>query len=89
MITIHDEIISDLITSARQRLEAFTGLSFIPKCIRSEPTCGVPELAWLSSYLRKDKDGTDYITTINRSLKRLQDDIVIEYVCGYAVLKKG
>jgi len=93
-----DEIISDLITSARQRLEAFTGLSFIPKTYQIEicnlagdfviPYGPVTEILGV-----EDTSGTalTYTTTINLSKLKtpVQDDIVIEYVCGYAVLPKG
>jgi hypothetical protein len=93
-----DTLIGELITSARQRLEAFTGLSFIPKTYQIEicnlagdfviPYGPVTEIVSV-----EDTSGTAlaYTTTINLSKLKtpVQDDIVIEYVCGYAVLPKG
>ena len=93
-----DVLIGELITSARQRLEAFTGLSFIPKTYQIEicnlagdfviPYGPVTEILSV-----EDTSGTalTYTTTINLSKLKtpVQDDIVIEYVCGYAVLPKG
>ena len=93
-----DEIISDLITSARQRLEAFTGLSFIPKTYQIEicnlagdfviPYGPVTEILSV-----EDTSGTAlaYTTTLNLSKLKtpVQDGIIVEYVCGSAVLPKG
>jgi len=93
-----DEIISDLITSARQRLEAFTGLSFIPKTYQIEicnlaGNFAIPYGPVTEILSVEDTSGTalTYTTTINLSKLKtpVQDDIVIEYVCGYAVLPKG
>jgi hypothetical protein len=82
-------LIGELITSARQRLEAFTGLSFIPKTYQIEicnlagdfviPYGPVTEIVSV-----EDTSGTalTYTTTINLSKLKtpVQDDIVIEYV---------
>ena len=93
-----DTLIGELITSARQRLESFTGLSFIPKTYQIEicnlagdfviPYGPVTEIVSV-----EDTSGTAlaYTTTINLSKLKtpVQDDIVIEYECGYSVLPKG
>ena len=88
-----DTLIGELITSARQRLEAFTGLSFIPKTYQIEicnlagdfviPYGPITEIVSV-----EDTSGTalTYTTTINLSKLKtpVQDDIVVEYECDGA-----
>jgi len=94
-----DIIIADLITSARQRLEAWTGLSFIPKSYKIEftnlagyfniPFGPVTEITSLK--LAEGEDELEYTTTFNnKSLKTpCYENMVMEYDAGYVTLPKG
>ena len=96
-----DALISDLITSARERLEEYTGLSFIPKVYVIEFTnlAGNFEIPFgpitAINYLR-DSEG-DSISSDNFTLSSnfsklkypLYAEMTMEYECGYAVLPKG
>lgn len=96
-----DTLISDLITSARVRLEEFTGLSFIPKTIEIEftnlagnfviPFGPVNEITSLT-YSGDDLTAiTDYTTTNNLSKLKtpLFENMIMTYEAGYETLPKG
>jgi uncharacterized phiE125 gp8 family phage protein len=96
-----DVIIEHLITSARERLEEYTGLSFIPKTWEIELTnlCGGFDIPFgpvnTIIYLRDDEG--DSISTddfdISFNGRILKDpklaNMTMKYEAGYTVLPKG
>lgn len=96
-----DTIIEELIVSARERLEEYTGLTFVPKTIEIEFTnlAGNFEIPFgpinQILYLR-DSEGDsistdDFDISLNgRVLKYpTYENMTMQYECGYAVLPKG
>jgi uncharacterized phiE125 gp8 family phage protein len=96
-----DELIDDLITSARERLEEYTGLSFIPKTYYIEftnlagnfeiPFGPVNEIIYLYDD-EGDSISTDYfdISISGRVLKSPKwENLKMQYECGYNTLPKG
>jgi uncharacterized phiE125 gp8 family phage protein len=96
-----DNIIEELIVSARERLEEYTGLSFVPKTIEIEFTnlAGGFEIPFgpvtTILYLR-DSEGDsistdDFEVSLNgRILKDPKwQNMTMQYECGYSVLPKG
>lgn len=96
-----DNIIAELIVSARQRLEEFTGESFIPKTIEIEFTnlAGNFEIPFgpvtTILYLRNSEGDSistdDFDVSLNgRILKTPKyEEMTMQYECGYTVLPKG
>ena len=96
-----DEIIDDLITSARERLEEYTGLSFIPKTWEIEFTnlAGDFEIPFgpinTIEYLRDDEGDSlssdDFKVSFNGRVLRYPkwENMTMKYESGYAVLPKG
>lgn len=96
-----DDLISDLITSARERLEEYTGLSFIPKTFEIEFTnlSGNFEIPFgpVNQILNVKDDEGDSISTDNFDISlngRLfkhpnYENMTMQYECGYANLPKG
>jgi len=96
-----DNIIAELIVSARQRLEEYTGESFVPKTMEIEFTnlAGNFEIPFgpvtTILYLR-DSEGDsistdDFTISFNgRILKTPKyEEMTMQYECGYTVLPKG
>lgn len=96
-----DALISDLITSARERLEEYTGLSFIPKTYYIEftnlagnfeiPFGPVNEITYLYDD-EGDSISTDNfdVSINNRILKYPNyENMTMQYECGYINLPKG
>ena len=99
--TDDDTLIGELITSARVRLEDYTGLSFIPKTLEIEftnlagnfviPFGPVTEITSLT-YSDEDLTAiTEYTTTNNLSKLKtpLNENMIMTYEAGYATLPKG
>jgi uncharacterized phiE125 gp8 family phage protein len=99
--TDDDTLIGELITSARVRLEDYTGLSFIPKTMEIEftnlagnfviPFGPVTEITTLT-YSDEDLTAiTEYTTTNNLSKLKtpLNENMIMTYEAGYATLPKG
>jgi len=99
--TDDDTLIGELITSARVRLEDYTGLSFIPKTMEIEftnlagnfviPFGPVTEITTLT-YSDEDLTAiTEYTTTNNLSKLKtpLYKNMIMTYEAGYATLPKG
>lgn len=96
-----DQIIADLITSARERLEDYTGLSFVPKTLEIEftnlagnfeiPFGPVNEILYL-----KDDEGDsistdDFTVSFNKRVLKSPkyENMTLQYEAGYASLPKG
>jgi uncharacterized phiE125 gp8 family phage protein len=99
--TDDDTLIGELITSARVRLEDYTGLSFIPKTMEIEftnlagnfviPFGPVNSITTLT-YSDEDLTAiTEYTTTNNLSKLKttLNENMIMTYEAGYATLPKG
>jgi len=96
-----DVLIADLIRSARERMEEFTGLSLIPKTWEIEFTnlngnFEIPFGPVLDILNLKDDEGDsistdDYSTSFNmRVLKYPKwENMTMQYEAGYVVLPKG
>lgn len=96
-----DNIIAEFIVSARQRLEEYTGESFVPKTIEIEFTnlAGNFEIPFgpVNTILfLRDSEGDsistdDFTISFNgRVLKTPKyEEMTMQYECGYAVLPKG
>ena len=94
-----DTLISELIVSARERLEEFTGLSFVPKVIEIEFTNGsgyfeIPFGPVNNIIYLKDEFGnsiTDFETSFDKRILKepTYHNMTMQYDCGYAVLPKG
>ena len=93
-----DTLITELIQSTRERLELFTGLSFIPKSYEVEltnlagyialPFCPINDITSV-----EDVNGTTLTYTTSNNLSKLktpvQANIIVTYDCGYATLPKA
>jgi hypothetical protein len=93
-----DTLIEELITSCRERLELFTGLSFVPKSYEVE-------LTNLAGYITlpfgpvnditsvTDVSGTALVYTTTNNLSKLKtplrENLIVTYDCGYSTLPKG
>jgi len=99
--TDDDTLIGELITSARVRLEDYTGLSFIPKTMEIEftnlagnfviPFGPVNSITTLT-YSDEDLTAiTEYTTTNNLSKLKtpLNENMIMTYEAGYSTLPKG
>lgn len=93
-----DRFLSEMITSARHRLEMWTGLSFIPKTFEIECTnlAGNYKLPFgpvtsITSVTNTDDTSLDYTTTRNLSRLKtpLQENIIVTYEAGYTDLPKA
>lgn len=92
-------LIGDLIISARERLEEYTGLSFVPKTLEVELTnlCGDFEIPYgpVNSivYLKDNEDTsiTDYELSLNKRLLKTPKltNMTLKYEAGYEVLPLG
>ncbi len=93
-----DTLIEELITSCRERLELFTGLSFVPKSYDVE-------LTNLAGYITlpfgpvnnitsvEDINGTALTYTVTNNKAKLktpvQENLIVTYDCGYSSLPKA
>lgn len=96
-----DVLIHELIVSARERLEEYTGLSFLPKTVQIEFTnlAGNFEIPFgpviQINYIRDDQGDSistdDYTLSLNKRLLKepTYENMTMQYVCGYTVLPKG
>lgn len=96
-----DVLIADLIRSARERIEEFTGLSLIPKTIEIEFTNlnGNFEIPFgpvnAINYLKDDEGDSistdDYSTSFNLRVLKYPHwpEMTMSYEAGYVVLPKG
>jgi len=96
-----DVIIETLIKSARERMEEYTGLSFIPKTWEIELTnlCGNFDIPFgpVNSIIYLKDDEGDSISTDdfdlsfnNRILKTpTYENMLLKYEAGYTILPKG
>ncbi len=93
-----DSLIADLIQSCRERLELFTGLSFIPKTYEVELTNLAGYIALPFGPVNdvtsvEDVNGTTLTYTTSNNLSKLktpvQANIIVTYDCGYATLPKA
>lgn len=97
-----DALIEELITSARERLEEFTGLSFIPKTYQIEftnlaggfiiPFGPVVEIHALNFAGESESTSQlEYTLTSNKSKLKWPryEELVMRYDCGYITLPKG
>jgi uncharacterized phiE125 gp8 family phage protein len=96
-----DVLIGELITSARERLELFTGLSFIPKTYEIEFTnlAGNFEIPFgpvidVNNVWDSEGDSIstdDYSLSINNRLFKYPkwEEMIMNYEAGYVTLPKG
>ena len=96
-----DVLIANLITSARERLEEFTGLSFIPKTWQIEFTnlAGNFEIPFgpvntINTVLDDEGDSIstdDFTTSLNKRVFKTPtyENMVMTYEAGYTTLPKG
>lgn len=94
-------LISELITSARLRLEEYTGLSFIPKTIEIEFTNGsgnfaipfgpVNEINSLEDSEGNTITASEYELSINKRVLKYPtwSEMVLNYEAGYVTLPKA
>jgi len=96
---VEDTLIGELITSARQRLEGFTGRSFGAKTIkvRFEYVDGWVELPYspITSITSVENDAGDTLTYESKGLEvkevfcNANNGVIITYVAGYTTLPKA
>ena len=96
-----DTLIAELIVSARQRLEEYTGESFVPKTMEIEftnlagnfesPFGPVNTILYLRDSEGDSISTDDFSISFNgRVLKTPKyEEMTMQYECGYAVLPKG
>jgi len=96
-----DTLIADLITSARERLEEFTGLSLIPKTWEIEftnlagnieiPFGPVNEILYLYDDEGDSISTDDFKTSFNKRVLKSPtlENMRLQYEAGYANLPKG
>lgn len=92
-------LIADLITSARVRLEEYTGLSFVPKDWKIEFTNGAGNFAIpfgpvISINEIKDSEGNtinSYSHSFTKAIlyEPMYEGMTMEYAAGYTTLPKG
>ena len=96
--TDDDTLIADLIASARERLEAWTGVSFIPKVYQAELTNLAGNIRLPYGPVRsitsvEDENGTGYPYTLTIDLNRLKtplmENLIVTYESGYVTLPHG
>lgn len=95
-----DDLLNDMIQSARERLEEFTGLSFVPKTYQIEftnlagnfaiPFGPITEVISIN-FPEESTSQLDYELSVNKSKLKWPRfaEMVMKYNCGYVSLPKG